>query len=63
MQEEFSNTERQNVYKDLLYINKYAQNCPLQSQMKLLVPERIVYKGPDPPPVDWNLIDVEPPVE
>lgn len=23
--------------------------------MKLLVPERIAYKGPDPPPEDWQV--------
>jgi len=23
--------------------------------MKLLVPERISYKGPDPPPEDWQV--------
>ncbi len=31
--------------------------------MKLLVPERIVYKGPDPPPADWNMIEIDQPVE
>jgi hypothetical protein len=31
-QEEFSNLERQNTYKDLLYINKYSQNCPITTQ-------------------------------
>lgn len=27
--------------------------------MKLLVPERMSYKGPDPPPEDWK-VDEEP---
>jgi len=27
--------------------------------MKLLMPEKIGYKGPDPPPEDWKTIDLE----
>jgi hypothetical protein len=53
--EQFTMETCQNGYKDLLEINKYAQNCPSNCQMKLLVPERLSYKGPDPPPADWML--------
>ena len=60
LDEEFTNIERQNVYRDLLYINKYTQNCPVTSQMKLLIPDRISFKGPDPPPQGWEL--PEPPI-
>jgi len=42
-----------------LHINKFAQNCPVTSQMKLLMPEKIGYKGPDPPPEDWKTIDLD----
>ena len=34
-------------------IHKYAQSCPVTSQMKLLIPEKIGFKGPEPLPVEW----------
>lgn len=54
-QEEFSKVDRSNSYFDLHFINKYAQTCGTSSQMKLLMPERIQYKGPDPPPEEWQV--------
>lgn len=59
-EEEYTNAERQSAYKDLTYINRYAQNCPVTSQMKMLMPERLGYKGPDPPPEDWKVGEAEP---
>lgn len=61
--EEFPTAERQQAYKDLMYINRYAQNCPATSQMRCLVPHRLLYKGPDPPPEGWEIVEEpEPPV-
>ena len=59
-EEEFSNPERQNTYKDLLYINKYSQNCPPNSQQKLFIPQKVQFHGPDPPPEDLKLNEVDP---
>ena len=28
--------------------------------MKLLIPEKISFKGPDPPPEDWKVNEVDP---
>ncbi len=49
-QTEFSREERTAAFTDLLYINKYAHNCPPSSQMRLFVPRRLRFVGPDPPP-------------
>jgi hypothetical protein len=28
--------------------------------MKLLIPEKVSFKGPDPPPEDWRVNEVDP---
>jgi len=62
LKEEFTKEERGNSFRDLMYINKYAQNCPAQSQMRLFVPHRIKFHGPDPPPFIPEPVVVEVPV-
>ena len=46
---EFTKEERIKAFQDLMYINKYARNCPENSRMRLLVPERVKCTLPDPP--------------
>jgi hypothetical protein len=46
---EFTKEDRIKVFRDLAYINKFARNSPLSSQMRLFTAERIFFTGPDPP--------------
>ena len=57
LEEEFSREDRCDSYKELVKINKFAHSCPTSSHMKLFVPHRIKFIGPDPP------ADVPEPVE
>ena len=62
LKEEFTKVDRCNSFNDLHYMNRYAQNCPEQSQMRLFVPHRIKFHGPDPPPIAPEPVIPEPAV-
>ena len=47
--QEFTKEHRIKVFRDMAYINKFARNCPPNSQMRLLTAERLFFSGPDPP--------------
>lgn len=47
--QEFTKEDRVKVFRDMAYINKFARNCPPNSQMRLFTAERIYFTGPDPP--------------
>jgi hypothetical protein len=61
-EEQFTREERCVNFKDLLYINKYAHNCPTTSQMRLFVPKRLKFVGPDPPAEEPEPVEPEVPV-
>lgn len=37
------------MFKDVLYVNKYARNCPEHSNMRTLNVGKFKFSGPDPP--------------
>jgi hypothetical protein len=46
---EFTKEDRIKAFNDLLFINKYARNCPEDSKMRLLAVQKLKFAGPDPP--------------
>ena len=63
IQNEFSKDERIQSFKDFLYVNKFARNCPEHSALRLLAADKYKFKGPDPPLNPSIVEDVEPVIE
>jgi hypothetical protein len=57
--EEFTNNHRLDQFRELLSISKLAHQAPENTQMKLILPEKMLFKGPDPPPADWKVDEAE----
>lgn len=45
----FPKEDRVKAFRDLAFINKFARNCPFNSQLRLLTAEKLSFYGPDPP--------------
>ena len=45
----YSREERVAAFHDATYISKFAHNCPVNSQLRLLTVEKFKFAGPDPP--------------
>lgn len=45
----FTKDDRVRAFRDLVYLNKFARNCPVNSQMRLMTAQKLAFFGPDPP--------------
>lgn len=45
----FTKEDRIRAFRDLAYLNKFARNCPANSQMRLMTAQKLAFNGPDPP--------------
>jgi len=45
----FKKEDRIDAFNDLIFLNKFARNCPAGSQMRLMTAQKIPFYGADPP--------------